>query len=210
MRLHVLGGQRMILQPEEIERESMRIIRETIGEYSGDPENLPVIMRVIHATADFDFLHTLTFSPGAVSTAREALRNHTPVITDTLMLSSGISKKYGIDIVCRTSDPAVISEAQARNITRAIINIEHAVKDYPNAIYAIGNAPTALIRLCGLIREGRAKPALVVGVPVGFVNVIEAKNMLASISDIPRIIAEGRKGGTTVACAVMNALLYGL
>mgnify|MGYP002627342167 CR=1 FL=1 len=200
----------MILQPEEIERESMRIIRETIGEYSGDPENLPVIMRVIHATADFDFLGSLYFSDGVVPIAREALRHNTPIITDTLMLSSGISKKYGMNIICRTSDPDICAEAKERNITRAIIHIEHAVKDYPTAIYAIGNAPTALIRLCELIHEGRAKPAMVVGVPVGFVNVIEAKNMLASLSDTPRIIAGGRKGGTTVACAVVNALLYGL
>lgn len=200
----------MILQPEEIERESMRIIQETIGEYSGLPENLPVIRRVIHATADFDFLHTLTFSPDAVSLGREALRNHTPIIADTLMLSSGISKRYGISIICRTSDPSICAEAKERGLTRAIVNIEHAVKDYPTAIYAIGNAPTALIRLCELIREGQASPALVVGVPVGFVNVIEAKNMLASLTDTPRIIATGRKGGTTVACAVVNALLYGL
>lgn len=200
----------MILQPEEIERESMRIIQDTIGEYSGSVENLPVIKRVIHATADFDFLETLTFSPEAVNLGRKALISHTPIITDTLMLSSGISKRYGIDIICRTSDPEICAEAKARNTTRAIVNIEHAVKDYPGAIYAIGNAPTALVRLCELVLEGKASPALIIGVPVGFVNVIEAKNMLASLKDIPRIIAMGRKGGTTVACAIVNALLYGL
>lgn len=200
----------MILQPEEIERESMRIIQETIGTYSGPVENLPVIKRVIHATADFDFLETLTFSPEAVNLGRKTLISHTPIITDTLMLSSGISKRYGIDIICRTSDTEICAEAKARNTTRAIVNIEHAVKDYPEAIYAIGNAPTALVRLCELVLEGKASPALIIGVPVGFVNVIEAKNMLASLKDIPRIIAMGRKGGTTVACAIVNALLYGL
>ena len=200
----------MILQPEAIERESMRIIQETIGSFSCPPENLPVIKRVIHATADFDFLHNLTFSPNAVNLAREALRNHTPIITDTLMLSSGISKRYGVDIICHVSDHDTVTEAHSHNVTRSIVSIERSVREYPSAIYAIGNAPTALIRLCELIQEGCANPALVVGVPVGFVNVIEAKNMLASLTDIPRIIAHGNKGGTTVACAIINAILYGL
>ncbi|MBQ9432870.1 MAG: precorrin-8X methylmutase [Synergistaceae bacterium] len=191
----------------------MRIIQEAIdssGGYSGSPENLPVIKRVIHATADFDFLHTLYFSDGAVSQARQALANHTPIITDTNMLMSGISKRYGVKILCRISDPETHSQAQARNTTRAVVNIERAVHEYPSAIFAIGNAPTGLIRLCELISEGKANPALVVGVPVGFVNVIEAKNMLTDLADTPRIIAHGNKGGTTVACAVINAILYGL
>ena len=126
------------------------------------------------------------------------------------MLASGISKRYSTTIICHVSDEDVKAEAHSRNITRSTVSIEHSVRDYPGAIYAIGNAPTALIRLCELIREGRAKPALVVGVPVGFVNVIEAKNMLASLTETPRIIAHGRKGGTTVACAIINAILYGL
>ncbi|MBQ3403445.1 MAG: precorrin-8X methylmutase [Synergistaceae bacterium] len=202
----------MILQPQEIERESMRIIQEAIGERSAsiDPVNLPAIKRVIHATADFDFLHTLYFSPNAIPLAREAIKSGTPIITDTLMLASGISKRYSTTIICHVSDEDVKAEAHSRNITRSTVSIEHSVRDYPGAIYAIGNAPTALIRLCELIREGRAKPALVVGVPVGFVNVIEAKNMLASLTETPRIIAHGRKGGTTVACAIINAILYGL
>lgn len=202
----------MILQPQEIERESMRIIQEAIGERSAsiDPVNLPAIKRVIHATADFDFLHTLYFSPNAIPLAREAIKSGTPIITDTLMLASGISKRYSTTIICHVSDEDVKAEAHSRNITRSTVSIEHSVRDYPGAIYAIGNAPTALIRLCELIREGRAKPALVVGVPVGFVNVIESKNMLASLTETPRIIAHGRKGGTTVACAIINAILYGL
>ena len=204
----------MILEPNEIERESMRIIQESIGNYSGPPENLPVIKRVIHASADFDFLHTLTFSHNAVNLAREALRRGTSIITDTLMLSSGISKpitsRFGISIICSSSDEDIKREAKSRNITRAMVNIEHAVKHYPNAIYAIGNAPTALIRLCELIHGGKANPSLVIGVPVGFVNVIEAKEMLSELEDIPRIISIGNKGGSTVACSIVNALLYGL
>ena len=199
----------MILQPDEIERESMRIIQNAIDDSDILPENLPVIKRVIHATADFDFLHTLTFSPNAIPLAREAIRNHAPIITDTLMLSAGISKRYGVKIICHVADSDTIAEAHARNITRAIVSIERAVSEYPSAVYAIGNAPTALIRLCELIREGKATPALVIGVPVGFVNVIEAKRMLDSLN-VPRIISHGNKGGTTVACAIVNAILYGL
>ncbi|MBQ7544456.1 MAG: precorrin-8X methylmutase [Synergistaceae bacterium] len=188
----------------------MRIIQEAIGEYSGPAENLPVIRRVIHATADFDFLQTLYFSENVVSLARKSLKSGTPIITDTNMLASGISRKLGTKIVCYISEASTRQEALSRRITRAIVNIERAVSEYPQAIYALGNAPTGLIRLCELVREGRASPALVVGVPVGFVNVIEAKNMLASLTDTPRIIARGRKGGTTVACAILNALIYGL
>ena len=203
----------MITEPEAIEQESMRIIQQAIdssGGYSGSPENLPVIKRVIHATADFDFLHTLYFSDGAVSLARNALANYTPIITDTNMLMSGISKRYGVKIICHVSDPETHSQAQARNTTRAVISIERSVQEYPNAIFAIGNAPTGLIRLCELVCEGKANPALIVGVPVGFVNVIEAKNMLASLTNTPRIIAHGSKGGTTTACAIINAILYGM
>lgn len=201
----------MIVQPQEIEHESMRIIQQTIGEkYSGPAENLPVIMRVIHATADFDFLRTLYFSDGVVTLARNALRSHTPIIADTNMLAAGISKRFGVKVLCYVADPQTHEQAQARNTTRAIVSVERAVREYPSAIYAIGNAPTGLIRLCELIREGKANPALVVGVPVGFVNVIKAKNMLASLTDTPRIIAAGNKGGTTVACAILNALLYEL
>ena len=199
----------MIVNPQEIENESMRIIASLMAEYKGSPENLPVIMRVIHATADFDFQHNLFFSDNAVTKAREALKSGRPIITDTNMLASGISKRYGTKIICHVADEDVKLEAEARNLTRAIINIERSVKDYPDGIYAIGNAPTALIKLCELVKNGEANPALVVGVPVGFVNVLEAKNFLETL-EIPRIIARGRKGGTTVACAIINAILYGL
>lgn len=203
----------MITEPEAIERESMRIIQKAIDElggYTGPFDNLPVIKRAVHATADFDFLRTLYFSDGAVSQARNALVKHTPIITDTNMLAAGISKRYGVKVICHVSDTETHSQAKARNTTRAVISIERSVQEHPNAIFAIGNAPTALIRLCELIREGKAHPALVVGVPVGFVNVIEAKNMLAELTQTPRIIAHGSKGGTTVACAIINAILYGM
>ena len=197
------------MRPNEIENESMRIIQSEIGEYSGAAENLPIIKRVIHATADFDFLENLYFSENAVEIARGALKNCVPVVTDTLMLAAGISKKYNSKIICSVADENVKIEAQNRGVTRSVVNIENAVKNFPSAIYAIGNAPTALIRLCELVREKKADPAFIIGVPVGFVNVIEAKKMLAAL-DVPKIIARGRKGGTTVACAILNALLYGI
>ena len=203
----------MILNPEEIERESMRIIEILIsGKYSGLAENLPVIKRVIHATADFDFLETLYFSENVISKAHDAILSGTPIITDTNMLKAGISKtftqKFNINIICHVNEPETQESAQKLNLSRSIINIERAAKDFPRAIYAIGNAPTALIKLCELINEGLAYPALIIGVPVGFVNVIEAKEMLANLVNIPRIIANGRKGGSSVACAIVNALLY--
>ena len=197
------------MRPDEIENESMRIIQSEIGEYSGSDENLSVVKRVIHATADFDFLENLYFSDNVVKKAREALKNLVPVVTDTLMLAAGISKKYNLKIICNVADEDVKIEAQNRGVTRSVVNIERAVKNFPNSIYAIGNAPTALIRLCELIHEKKANPALVIGVPVGFVNVIEAKEMLEAV-DVPKIISRGRKGGTTVACAIINALLYGI
>ena len=205
-----MNEHKIIYSPEEIEQESMKIIQSLIGEYKGPEENLPVIKRVIHATADFDFLENLYFSENVISKAREALKKNIPIITDTLMLKSGISKKYNTKIICNVADENVKAEAKEKNLTRSIINIEHAVKNFPEAIYSIGNAPTALIKLCELINEKKANPALVIGVPVGFVNVIEAKNMLADIKHVPKIISKGRKGGTTVACAIINAILYGL
>ena len=201
----------MIIKPDEIERESMRIIQGFIGSrYTGPEENLQVIKRVIHATADFDFLDNLFFSDNVINKARDSLRNKRVIITDTLMLKSGISKNYDINIVCHVNDKETHEIAKSRGLTRAIINIERCVKDFPEAIYAIGNSPTALIRLCELIQEGKANPALVIGVPVGFVNVLEAKELLYSLSDIPRIIARGNKGGSPVACAIVNAILYGM
>lgn len=201
----------MIIKPDEIERESMRIIQGIIGSrYTGSEENLRVIKRVIHATADFDFLDNLYFSDNVIHKAHEALREQRVIITDTLMLKSGISKNYDINIICHVNDKETHENAKSRSLTRAIINIERAVKDFPEAVYAIGNSPTALIRLCELVHEGKAKPALVIGVPVGFVNVIESKELLYSLSSIPRIIARGNKGGSPVACAIVNAILYTL
>ena len=201
------------MRPEEIERESMRIIGEEMGAYSGEQENLPVIKRVIHTTADFDFKDKMVFSEKAVQKAREALSSGVTVVTDTQMAAAGINKiaakRFGIDVVCRMSDPEIREEAAKRQVTRAVVSMEEAVRHTPNAIFAIGNAPTALMRLCELIEEGKASPSLVIGVPVGFVNVVESKEILTR-TDVPFIAAMGRKGGSTVASAIVNALMYGI
>ena len=201
------------MRPEEIEQASMRTIAAEMEPWTGPAENLDVVKRVIHTTADFEFQKNLRFTPDAVGKARTALKNGATVVTDTMMAAAGISKKscaaLGVSVVCRMSDPDVAKEAVSRGVTRAVVSMERAVAQTPEAIFVIGNAPTALIRLCELIDEGKACPALVVGVPVGFVNVIESKERLAR-TDVPSIIAMGRKGGSTVASAILNALLYGI
>ena len=172
-----------------------------------------VVKRVIHTTADFDYADTLCFSPGAIERALQALRAGATVVTDTNMALSGISKgtlaKLGGQACCFMAEPAVAQEAGQRGVTRAVVSMERAVDLTGPTIFAIGNAPTALIRLHELIEEGRVRPALVIGVPVGFVNVVEAKELFLG-GDTPYIIARGRKGGSNVAAAIVNALLYQL
>ena len=201
------------MTPNEIEQASMEIISREMGEWTGDEENLPVIKRVVHTTADFDFVKNLFFSPKAVTLGREALSRGVAIVTDTNMAAAGISKsyaaKYGVSVVCRMAEPDIMEEANRRGVTRAVVSMERAVQETPNAIFAIGNAPTALIRICELISEGKAAPSLVIGVPVGFVNVIESKETLAAL-DVPKIIARGRKGGSPVASAIINALFKGM
>ena len=201
------------MTPNEIEQASMEIISREMGEWTGDDENLPVIKRVVHTTADFDFVKNLFFSPKAVTLGREALSRGVAIVTDTNMAAAGISKayaaKYGVSVKCRMAEPDIMEEAERRRVTRAVVSMERAVQETPNAIFAIGNAPTALIRLCELISEGKAAPSLVIGVPVGFVNVIESKETLAAL-DVPKIIARGRKGGSPVASAIINALFKGM
>ncbi len=201
------------MRPEEIERASMKIIAAEMTPYVGPEENLDVVMRAIHATADFDYQNALRFSPDAVNLARKALRNGTPIVTDTMMASAGVNKKacasLGVEVFCRMSSPEIAAEALSRGVSRATVSMEAAVRSTPGAIFAIGNAPTALLRLCELIDEGAAHPALVIGVPVGFVNVLESKERLAR-TQVPSIIAIGRKGGSTVAAAILNAILYGI
>jgi precorrin-8X/cobalt-precorrin-8 methylmutase len=200
-----------IVNPGDIERRSFEIISETLGEKIFPPFHEKIIKRVIHATADFEFADILTISDMAVSKAFEAIRSGSNIATDTKMAAVGINGKaltgFGGQVVCRMDDEAIASEAKARNITRASVCMEKAAADRNNRIFAVGNAPTALIRLAELIREGIISPALVIGVPVGFVNVIESKELIKA-SGAPYIVSEGRKGGSNVAAAIVNAILY--
>lgn len=204
------------IRPAEIERKSFEIIREKLADRHFPEEEEPIIMRVIHTTADFSFADTLTFSDGAVERGLSALRGGAPVFTDTNMARAGISraalKKLGSEAVCFMADPEIAEKAKVRGVTRAIASIERAAEIEQESgkrfIFAIGNAPTALIRLCELADEGLLHPILVIGVPVGFVNVVHAKEMLLARPSIPSIVARGNKGGSTVAAAIVNAILY--
>ena len=197
--------------PAEIEARSMEIIQSELGERSFPPEVLPVVKRVIHTTADFDYADNLVFSPDAVAKGIEAIRNGCTIITDTQMAWSGVNKrvleKFGGKAVCFMSDPEVAAEAKVRGETRATVSMERAAELEGPLVFAIGNAPTALVRLCQLIDEGKVNPALVIGVPVGFVNVVESKELMLTM-DAPHIVARGRKGGSNVAAAICNALIY--
>ena len=199
------------IAPMEIEKRSFEIITELLGEKRFDPENEPVIKRAIHTTADFDYADNLVFSPHAVQKGMEALRGGCDIVTDTQMAKAGINKtilgKLGGEVHCFMSDPEVAREAKERGVTRAIVSMERAARLPKPCIFAIGNAPTALICLRELINAGKLNPALIVGVPVGFVNVVESKDLILEL-DTPHIVARGRKGGSNVAAAICNAMLY--
>ena len=200
-----------IIKPMDIEKRSFEIITELLGDRKLDSENELVIKRVIHTTADFDYADNLVFSEHAVRKGIEALKAGCDIVTDTQMARSGINKtvleKLGATVHCFMSDPEVAAEAKSRGITRAVVSMEHAARLTKPLIFAIGNAPTALMRLRELIDAGEVAPALVIGVPVGFVNVVESKEQIIQ-STAPHIVARGRKGGSNVAAAIVNALLY--
>ena len=197
--------------PAEIEARSMEIIQSELGERTFPAEVLPVVKRVIHTTADFDYADNLVFSPGAVEQGIAAIQGGCTIVTDTQMARSGINKrvleKFGGEAVCFMSDPDVAAEAKERGVTRAAVSMERAAKLDRTLILALGNAPTALVRACELLEEGAMKPALIIGAPVGFVNVVESKELLLT-EDVPYIVARGRKGGSNVAAAICNAMLY--
>ena len=199
------------IKPMDIEKRSFAIITELLGDTKLDPENELVIKRVIHTSADFDYVQNLVFSEHAVQKGIEALRGGCDIVTDTQMARSGINKtilsKLGGEVHCFMSDPDVAEEAKERGVTRAIVSMERAAKLPKPCIFAIGNAPTALISLHEQIQAGKLNPALIIGVPVGFVNVVESKELIIG-SAVPHIVARGRKGGSNVAAAICNAMLY--
>lgn len=202
--------------PGEIERESFSIIREELRARGVilDKENEAVILRCIHASADFDYAENLRFTPGAVMQGIAAVRNGTPIVTDTNMAKAGVSKtglrKFGGEVFCFMAEPFIAERAKAEGSTRATAAMNHAAGQYPQAIYAVGNAPTALFALEEQIRNG-LRPSLIIGAPVGFVNVVESKERILQVCreyGVPAIVALGRKGGSSIAAAVCNALIY--
>ena len=205
------------VRPADIEKESMRIIEAELKERGIEipEENMTVVKRVIHTSADFDYGTNLKFTDGAVRRAVEALREgDCTFITDTNMALSGISKpslkKLSSQALCYMADEEIMKQAREEGTTRAYASMRRGAAEYPNGIFISGNAPTALIALSEMIREG-LKPTLVIGVPVGFVNVVESKEELFELCeehDIPAIVAFGRKGGINVAASICNALLY--
>ncbi len=199
------------MKPMDIEKRSFEIITQLLGDQKLDPENELVIKRVIHTTADFEYVKNLVFSEHAVQKGIEALRSGCDIVTDTQMAKSGINKtilgKLGGQVHCFMSDADVAEEARRRGVTRAVVSMERAAGLSKPCIFAIGNAPTALISLHQQRQEGNISPALIIGVPVGFVNVVESKELIIA-SDVPHIVARGRKGGSNVAAAICNAMLY--
>ncbi len=200
------------VRPADIESRSFQIIGEELGPHDFDPVTEQVVKRVIHATADFDFARTLCFSDHAVERGVAALLDGAHVVTDTTMVAAGINKRVlaSLSGAVHTfiADADVAEEARRRGVTRSAVSMERAAALEGPLVFAIGNAPTALVRLHELIESGRMRrPELLVGVPVGFVNVVESKELFVG-SDVAHIIARGRKGGSTVAAAIVNALLY--
>lgn len=196
--------------PADIEARSFEIIRSELPHPV--PEELaPVIIRAIHTSADFEYADSLCFSEGVMDIARKALKNGATIVTDTNMALAGINRgtleKLGCRKICFMADPEVAAAAKENGFTRAAASVDKAASINGPLIYAVGNAPTALIRLYEKISSGEMKPDLIIGVPVGFVNVVQAKELIMT-AGVPYIVARGRKGGSNVAAAIVNALMY--
>lgn len=206
-----------IVKPEDIEKRSMEIITSELGGRTWPEPEFSIVKRCIHTSADFDYADNLCFSENAAQLGVEALRRGAHIVTDTRMAWSGINKKklasFGGEAHCFMSDEDVAAEAKAKGCTRAAICMERGAALPGEVIFAIGNAPTALIRLYELMEEGNLRPALVIGAPVGFVNVVESKELIMEICEktgVPFIVPKGRKGGSNIAATICNAMLYQL
>lgn len=199
------------VKPMEIEKRSFEIITRELGDKKLIPGTELIVKRCIHTSADFDYADNLCFSPGAVDAALKAVMEGTGIVTDTQMARSGINKhalsRYGGQVHCFMSDEDVARQAKLEGITRAAVSMNKAASMGEDFIFAIGNAPTALVRLYELIREEKIRPKLIIGVPVGFVNVVQSKELIMQ-TDVPWIVARGRKGGSNIAACICNALLY--
>lgn len=200
----------LTVDPDKIYDYSFSIIEEEMGEHNFTEDQWKVVRRVIHASADFELGRSVMFTPDAIEAGIQAILAGRHVVADVQMIESGSGRKrfqkYGGDLHCYIADPDVAKEAKAQNTTRAIISMQKAVRENEGGIYAIGNAPTALLELIRLIKEGIAKPDLIIGMPVGFVSAAESKEELAKLKGIPFITNVGRKGGSTVTVAALNAI----
>ncbi|MBW1689380.1 MAG: precorrin-8X methylmutase [Deltaproteobacteria bacterium] len=206
-----MSNNHLTVEPGEIENKSFAIIESEVPEprpFQG--EEWQVVRRMIHATADFELLSLVKFHPDAVKTGTTALKSGCLIVTDTEMARTGIParrmERLGCQVKCYMNDPAVIDRASKEGLTRAAVAVDHAASRLTNNICVIGNAPTALLRVLEVIRKGQCKPALIVGMPVGFVNAKESKELLASQSRVPFITIMGRKGGSALAASVLNQL----
>ncbi|MGC4377068.1 precorrin-8X methylmutase [Fictibacillus sp. Mic-4] len=197
------------VQPQLIEGKSFEMITEELGDHPFTEEQYPVVQRIIHASADFELGRSILFHPDSIRAGVSAIKKGRNVICDVQMVQVGITKqrieKHGGSINVYISDPDVMEEAKQLDTTRAIISMRKAIKENEGGIYAIGNAPTALLELIRLVKEGIAKPDLIIGLPVGFVSAAESKEELAKL-DVPFITNVGRKGGSTITVAALNAL----
>lgn len=202
------------VRPADIEKRSFEIITEELGDRVLLPGTEPIVKRCIHTSADFDYADNLAFSDHAVDRALDAVRHGASIVTDTQMARAGINKKrlarYGGEVHCFMSDGDVAETARLNGTTRAAACMDKAAELYGNErlIFAVGNAPTALVRLYELVNEEVLRPELIIGVPVGFVNVVQSKELILGLKDTPYIVARGRKGGSNIAACICNALLY--
>lgn len=203
------------VRPQDIEKRSFAIISKELEEKGIvlPKEQELVTKRAIHTSADFDYAKTMTYSAHAVGIARKLIQNGADIVTDTNMALAGVNKKelakYGGEAHCFMAEEEVAKIAKERGVTRAAVSMEKAAQIEKPVIFAIGNAPTALIELYEMIQSGKYRPAFIIGVPVGFVNVEAAKDLILK-TDVPYIINRGRKGGSNIAAAICNALLYEL
>lgn len=198
------------MKPLEIETLSFKIIDREAGDHGFSSKKWSIVRRMIHTSADFEYKTTVRFHPDALEAGLKAIKTGKKIITDTNMAKAGINKKglekFGVEVLCLINDREIIEKAKKAGSTRAKAAVDASLIEMENGIYVVGNAPTALLRLMELIRQGKAKPALIVGLPVGFVNAAESKAELVEM-DYPYITNTGRKGGSNVAASVINALV---
>ena len=196
---------------QSIEDESMKIIENEIGPHSYNEQEWPIVRRVIHSTADFDFArdNKIIFHKDAIKNGLDALKNGSSIVVDVNgiigLLNKQNPKDFGNNVICNISEPSIMEAAKEAGKTRAQMSMRIAKEDMNGGIVVVGNAPTALLEVMGMIREGITKPALVIGIPVGFVSAVESKDELSRM-DIPFITNQGRKGGSPCASAIVNAL----